>query len=269
MDLPQQVPIKLHITVVASSPLFSILQIIFFKRSKRQHQDNNISVPSRLKNTRWAPTTYKWTYNRYQWLYKLVIGLFHPTSRGEITPFIRIVGAHLVTHWYLWVFLKMTWCTWTPLGKPHTLPPLGDERWKVPWLLLVPWIVFSFTYVGFLFYMVIFYGKVSMGWTSPSKTHHLRDTICWNFFHPHRTSKSKYLGDACLFLLLSIKGCTVDQLSFSHLPLLFAQVSTVCVSFKCFKVNALWLVNLSPIPNVPPLAEIRLYWPALLRETNG
>ena len=73
-------------------------------------------------STRWIPTivTNGVTWGPYQWV---TIGLFHPTYRGPITPFITGFWAHL--------FYKVE-LEFQPLGVPQSRPKkfLGDKTLK-------------------------------------------------------------------------------------------------------------------------------------------
>ena len=63
------------------------------------------------EGTRWAPTSYKWSYNPYKWCYKWVTEVITPIS-GVITQLITGFGAHLVGEQHSKPFMTFHYIDW-------------------------------------------------------------------------------------------------------------------------------------------------------------
>ncbi len=75
-------------------------EVPFSQPSRNYHLLISIHSISGIYDTRWAPTSYKYrvttSYNSIYRGYKPQLPIYKATYRGPITPFITIVGAHLV-----------------------------------------------------------------------------------------------------------------------------------------------------------------------------
>ncbi len=75
--------------------------------------------------TRWAPTSYNWSYNPYKWPYKWVTGVITPIN-GVITL--------LITGRFPWNFRG-------PISRNQNATILGGHRscWRVSWIGFLSW----------------------------------------------------------------------------------------------------------------------------------